>query len=220
MRVALLAAVYFVAGRIGFMVSAIDPIVSSVWPPSGIALAALLLMGPRYWLGITIGAFILNASGRIAPVPAMVIAVGNTLEALLATWLLTSVGFRPSLERLRDVLALVVLGAISTTVSATVGVTVLAFVRDRFALPGWTIWTTWFSGDALGIGLVTPLILAWAAGPPLRVSRRDVIEATVLAILVIASAVVLWGAPVSYVYAIFPLTIWAALRFGVRGAAA
>jgi PAS domain S-box-containing protein len=219
-RVTLLAAVYVLVGRIGFMVSAVDPIVSSVWPPSGVALAALLLMGVRFWPAVAIGAFILNATGTIAFLPAAIIAAGNTGEALLAVWLLTSVGFRPSLERLRDVLLLVVLGTISTSVSATVGVTVLAFVRDRFALPGWTIWATWFSGDALGIVLVTPLILAWAAGPPLRVSRRDVIEASVLATLVIASAVVLWRAPVSYVYAIFPLTIWAALRFGVRGAAA
>jgi PAS domain S-box-containing protein len=219
-RVALLAAVYLVAGRIGFMVSAIDPIVSSVWPPSGIALAALLLMGTRFWPGIIIGAFILNAAGTIGPLPAMVIAVGNTLEALLAVWLLTSVGFRVSLERLRDVFALVVVGAIaSTPVSATVGVAVLALLRGP-AIPDWTIWTTWFSGDALGIVLVTPLILTWAAGPRLRVSRRDVVEGSVLAMLLIACAIVLWRAPVSYVYAIFPLTIWAALRVGVRGAAA
>lgn len=219
-RVILLAAIYFVAGRIGFMVSAIDPIVSSVWPPSGIALAALLLMGPRYWVGITLGAFILNASGTIAPLGALVIAVGNTLEALLATRLLRSVGFRPSLERLRDVLALIVLGALaSPPVSATVGVSVLALVRGH-QIPDWTIWTTWFSGDAVGILLVTPLILIWVAGPAPRVSRRDVIEASVLAVLLLACTVALWLAPVSYVYAIFPLTIWAALRFGVRGAAA
>jgi PAS domain S-box-containing protein len=177
-------------------------------------------MGIRFWPGVLLGAFILNITGTIAPLPALTIAVGNVGEALLATWLLTSVGFRPSLERLRDVLSLVVLGAISTIVSATVGITVLAFVRGTFALPGWTIWTTWFSGDTLGIVLVTPLILTWAAGPTPRVSRREVIEASVLAVLVIASAAVLWRAPVSYVYAIFPLTIWAALRFGVRGAAA
>ena len=220
-RVTLLAAAYLLVGRIGFMVSAVDPIVSSVWPPSGIALAAMLLMGPRFWPGITIGALILNATGNIAPLPAMVIAVGNTLESLLAAWLLTSVGFRQSLERLRDVFALVVLGGIaSAPVSATVGVIVLAFVRGTAGIPDWTIWTTWFSGDAIGIVLVTPLILSWAAGAPLRVSRRDVIEASLLSTLLIACAVVLWRGPVSYVYAIFPLTIWAALRFGVRGAAA
>ena len=219
-RVALLAAAYVLAGRLGFMVSAIDPVVSSVWPPSGVALAALLLMGTRFWPGVTLGALVLYLTGTMAPLPAMVIAGGNTLEALIGAWLLTSVGFRLSLERLRDVLAFVVLGAIaSTPVSATVGVTVLALSRGAAEMPDWTIWTTWFSGDAIGIVLVTPLILTWAAGPPLRVSRRDVIEASVLATLLIACAVVLWQAPVSYVYAIFPLTIWAALRFGSRGAA-
>jgi PAS domain S-box-containing protein len=219
-RVALLAAIYVLAGRLGFMVSAIDPVVSSVWPPSGVALAAMLLMGTRFWPGITIGAFILNFTGTMAPLPALVIAGGNTLEALIAAWLLTSVGFRLSLERLRDVLALVLAAIASAPASATIGVTVLAFARGTAEIPDWPIWATWISGDAIGIVLVTPLIISWAAGPPLRVSWRDVIEASVLATLLIASAVVLWQAPVSYVYAIFPLTIWAALRFGSRGAAA
>lgn len=218
-RVVLLAAIYVLAGRLGFMVSAVDPIVSSVWPPAGVALAALLLMGRRVWPGILLGGFVLNLTGTIAPLAALTIAGGNTLEALLGAWLLTSVGFRPSLERLRDVLALV-LGAIaSAPVSATIGVTVLAIYRGTAAIPDWTIWTTWISGDAIGIVLITPLILAWAAGSPLRVSRRDVIEGSALAILVIASAVALWRAPVSYVYSIFPLAIWGALRFGPRGAA-
>lgn len=219
-RVVLLAATYVLAGRIGFMVSAINPIVSSVWPPSGVALAAMLLMGTRFWPGIILGAFILNLTGTAAPPAAIVIAGGNTLEALIGAWLLKSVEFRLSLERLRDVLALVVLGAIaSTPVSASIGVAVLALSAGVGGMPYWTIWTTWFSGDAIGIALVTPLILTWAAGPPLRVSWRDVIEGSVLATLLVASAVALWLAPVSYVYAIFPLTIWAALRFGPRGAA-
>ena len=94
-RVAVLAAVYVVAGRIGFMVSAVDPIVSSVWPPSGIALAALLLLGIRFWPGIALGALILNLTGTIAPLPAMIISGGNTLEALAAAWVVTSLGFRP-----------------------------------------------------------------------------------------------------------------------------
>ncbi len=159
---------------------------------------------------------ILNITGTIAPFEGMVIAGGNTLEALAGAWVLTSLaGFRLSLERLRDVLALVVWGAIaSTTVSATVGVVVLALSGGAGGVSYWTIWTTWFSGDAIGILLITPLILTWAVGPPIRVSWRDVIEASVLATLLIASAAALWQARVSYVYAIFPLTIWAALRFG------
>jgi PAS domain S-box-containing protein len=219
-RVALLAATYVLAGRIGFIVSAINPIVSSVWPPSGVALAAMLLMGRRYWPGITIGAFILNLSGTAEPFAAIAIAGGNTLEALVGASLLTSVaGFRLSLERLRDVLALVVFGAIaSPPLSATVGVAVLALTTGAGGVPYWAIWTTWFSGDAIGIVLVTPLILAWSVGPPVRPSFREIVEASALSILLVASAIGLWEAPISYVYAIFPLTIWAALRFGPRGA--
>ena len=219
-RVALLAATYVLAGRLGFLVSATNPIVSSVWPPSGVALAAMLLMGRRFWPGIALGALILNLTGTIMPLEGIAIAGGNTLEALAGAWLLKSIrGFRLSLERLRDVLTLVVFGAIaSTTVSATIGVAVLALSGDAGGIPYWTTWTTWFSGDAIGIVLITPLMLTWAAGSPLRVSWRDVIEASALAILLIACAVALWQAPVSYVYAIFPLTIWAALRFGPRGA--
>ena len=79
-RIALLAAVYFLAGRLGFIASAVHPVVSSAWPPSGIALAALLLYGKRLWPGITIGAFVVNVTGGIAPLAAASIAVGNTLE--------------------------------------------------------------------------------------------------------------------------------------------
>src|SRR6266550_6205994 len=140
--IGLLAATYVVAGRLGFTASAIHPVVSSAWPPSGVALAALLLMGTRFWPGIALGAFIVNLTGGIAPLPAMGLAVGNTLEALVAAWLLTSfAGFRLPLERLRDVFALVVLGAIaSTPMSATVGVTVLKLSGGTAGKPFGTIW--------------------------------------------------------------------------------
>ncbi len=219
-RIALLAASYVLAGRLGFTASAIHPVVSSAWPPSGVALAALLLLGTRYWPGIFFGAFAVNLTGGIAPLAAAGIAVGNTLEALLDAWLLTSfAGFRVSLERLRDVFALVLGAIVSTPVSATVGVAVLTLSGGAAGIPHGTIWLAWFSGDAIGILLVTPLILTWAAGPPLRLSVRDAVEAGVLASLLIAFTVVLFQAPFSYVYAIFPVTIWAALRFGPRGAA-
>jgi len=220
-RVGLLAATYVLAGRLGFTASAVHPIVSSAWPPSGVALAALLLMGTRYWPGIALGAFIVNLTAGIPPLAATGIAVGNTLEALVAAWLLTSfAGFRLPLERLRDVFALVVLGAIaSTPVSATVGVTMLTLSGGAAGIPLGTIWLAWFLGDAIGILLVTPLILTWAAGARLRLSARDTIEASLLVAVLVAFTVALFQTPFSYVYAIFPVTIWAALRFGPRGAA-
>jgi len=220
-RVVLVAATYVLAGRLGFTASAIHPVVSSAWPPSGFALAALLLMGPRFWPGIALGAFFVNITGGIPPLTATGIAVGNTLEALVATWLLTSfAGFQLSLERLRDVFALVVLGAIaSTPVSATIGVTVLTLSGGAAGIPLGAIWLAWFLGDAIGILLVTPLILTWVASARLRLSARDTIEASALVAILVAFTAALFQTPFSYVYAIFPVTIWAALRFGPRGAA-
>jgi PAS domain S-box-containing protein len=218
--VALLAASYVVAGRLGFTASAIHPVVSSAWPPSGVALAALLLFGKRFWPGVALGAFVVNISGGIAPLGAAAIAAGNTSEALLGAWLLTSFGeFRPSFQRLRDVFALVLAALASTPVSATVGVVVLTVTGGAAGISRDTMWLTWCSGDTIGILLVTPLVLTWAAGPRPRVAARDVIEASVLGGLLIACTAVLFRTPFSYVYAIFPVTIWAALRFGPRGAA-
>ena len=219
-RVAALAVTYVLAGRLGFTASAVHPVVSSAWPPSGIALAAMLLMGKRFWPGIALGAFAVNMSGGIHPLGAAGIALGNTLEALVGAWLLTSfAGFRPSLERLRDVFALLLAAVASTPVSATIGVAILIVTGGAAGISHGTIWLTWVSGDTIGILLVTPLVLTWIAGPPPRVTARDVFEATVLGSLLIACTVVLFQTPFSYVYAIFPVTVWAALRFGPRGAA-
>jgi PAS domain S-box-containing protein len=218
--IVLLAATYVVVGRLGFTASAIHPVVSSAWPPSGVALAALLLLGKRFWPAIALGAFVVNLTGGIDPIAAATIAAGNTLEALAGAWLLTSLtGFRPSLERLQDVFALVLAAIVSTPVSATIGVATLIATGGAAGIPHGTIWLTWASGDAIGILLAAPLALTWAAGPPLRVTARDVVEAAALGSVLIGFTAVLFEIPFSYVYAIFPVTIWAALRFGPRGAA-
>jgi integral membrane sensor domain MASE1 len=161
---ALVATMYVVAGRLGFTASAVHPVVSSAWPPAGLALAALLLMGFRFAPAITVGAFVVNLTGGIAPLPSAAIALGNTLEAVVATWLLVSViDFRPSLERLRDVFALAVVGAACTTISATVGTVALILSGSAAGIPAATVWIAWFSGDTIGIVIVTTLILAWTA---------------------------------------------------------
>jgi PAS domain S-box-containing protein len=220
-RVALLAATYVLAGRLGFTASAVHPVVSSAWPPSGVALAALLLMGTRVWPGIALGAFLVNITAGIAPIAAVGIAAGNTLEAVVAARLLTSfAGFDLSLGRMRDVLALVLLGAIaSAPVSATIGVTALTLAGGASQLSFSTAWLVWFSGDAIGIALVAPLILSWAAGARRRITGRDAIEAGLLVVILVGFTIALFQTQFSYVYAIFPVTIWAALRFGPRGAA-
>src|SRR5437764_2470179 len=121
-EILLLAAVYFGAAKLGLSVASVAAQVTLVWPPTGIALAAVLLFGYRVWPGIALGALLANALANEPRPVACGIALGNTLEALAGAWLLHRfVRFRNSLERLNDVLGLVFLAAgVSTMVSATV----------------------------------------------------------------------------------------------------
>jgi len=218
LQIAAVAVAYFAAARVGLLAAVAQPVVSSAWPPSGVALAALLLLGLRLWPGIALGAFVLNWTAGVSAAGAAGIAAGNTLEAVAAAWLLLRVvAFRPSLERVRDIIALVVVAALaSTTVSATIGVASLrasgAVGPDALR----RLWFVWWSGDALGDLLVAPLLLTWAraAGP----AARRLEAAALLAALLLLTALLLRN-PLSYVYAVFPVVVWAALRLGPRGAA-
>ncbi len=215
---AVLAVTYVIAGRLGFAASAVNPIVSSAWPPSGVALAALVLLGRRYWPAIFIGAFLVNLSGDIHPLGAAAIAIGNTLEAVTGAWMLSRFsGFRPSMERLQDVFGMLLAAIASTPISATVGVATLYALHGVSGVSYATVWLTWFTGDAIGILIITPLAFTWLTGAKPRITTTNVVEATALAALVIAFTVVLFQSRFSYMYAIFPVAIWAALRFGPRG---
>src|SRR5688572_17452432 len=163
-QLGLLAAVYFGAAKLGLTMAFVSEQVTAVWPPTGIALAAVILLGYRVWPGITLGAFLANVTAA-APLDAAVgIALGNTLEALAGAWALRClVKFDPALERAQDVLGLVVLAAgLSTMISATIGVAslCLAGVKGWSAYPA--MWRVWWLGDAMGDLIVAPLFLTWA----------------------------------------------------------
>jgi PAS domain S-box-containing protein len=219
--VALLAVLYFATAKVGLLAAVAQAVVSSAWPPAGLALAALLLLGIRHWPGIAVAAFLLNATSGVPLAGAAGIAVGNTLEAVVGAVLLQRVArFRPSLERLQDVLALVLLAAaLSTLVGATVGVTSLWVSGAISSASYGSLWFVWWSGDATGVLVFGSLLLAWTATPGVREAPGRVVEATALALLLVVLTGALFRLPYSYVYAIFPVVSWAALRFGPRGAA-
>ena len=116
---------YFVAGRLGLAVPFTNGNVSPFWPPAGVALAAVLLLGYEVWPGIVAGAFLVNFFTPIPHVSALGLAVGNTLGPLLGAFLFRRQGCDPQLHRLRDVLGLIGFGALGTASSATLGVLVL-----------------------------------------------------------------------------------------------
>jgi signal transduction histidine kinase/integral membrane sensor domain MASE1/CheY-like chemotaxis protein len=217
-----IAAVYFAAAKLGLELAFVAPQVTVVWPPTGIALVAVMLFGRRVWPGIWIGALLANAA--VAPIAvAAGIATGNTLEATVGAWLLQRWRVRPSLDRIRFVMLLLGGGAlVSTTISATIGVTSLC-LADIWPWSAFArIWFVWWLGDAMSILVVAPLLLVWSGWPPARWPRARIVEAlTLLAGLV----VVLWlifgtrvvPAATPLHYALFPFVIVAALRFGQPG---
>ena len=226
LQIAIVSLAYIIAARIGLSLDAVGGFATVVWPASGIALAALLLGGFRLWPAVAIGAFTANYLSGAPVFAAVGIAIGNTMEALVGAYLLQKVpDFRRQLDRVRDVIALMLLaGGLSTLIAATIGVTtLLAFDLIPPAGYGET-WLAWWLGDAIGDILVAPLILVWLEWKPrLRIPR--VSESLGLASVIGITSFVVFGAEAGHEgvarareYMLFPPLVWAALRFGPRGA--
>ncbi|MDX6642229.1 MAG: two-component system, NarL family, sensor histidine kinase FusK [Solirubrobacteraceae bacterium] len=216
------AAVYTAAGKLGLDLAFENRSVTAVWAPTGIALVALILGGYRLWPGVALGALVTNIDTGVPAVTVLGITCGNTLEALTGAYLLTRfAAFRPSLERVRDVLSLVACGAlISTVVSATVGVASLIIGGSIAFDDTPTVWRTWWLGDMGGDLIVAPALLIAAAYRPLTRPPGRSLEAVALAFVLAGVSVLLFSNRTNLVYVIFPLLIWAALRFWQPGAAA
>lgn len=220
--IAVLAGAYAIAARYGIEQPVAHGVVTPVWAPSGIAIGALLLFGFRYWPAVTIGAFIANAGSDVSVPVAAAIAIGNTLEAVTAHSLLKRVRFDIAFRRVRDVLYFIGLAAlVATAVSATIGVSTLVVANAiEFGSFGGE-WLLWWFGDLIGALLVAPLILVWGAQLRARRIPGRLPELVVMLVLlcVTASAIFI-GGNWQYPYVIFPLLVWAALRFGPLGATA
>ena len=215
---ACVAGLYIGTAKLGIQLPVAHGVVTPVWAPTGIALAALVLFGPSLWPAVAIGALVANAtSGTSLPVAAG-ISVGNTLEAVVGAALLRRVDFRPSLDRVRDVAALVLAAAASTAIAATNGVTVLwasGNLTDSYA----SSWFLWWSGDAMGDLVAAPLLLVWLSAPFWKPRVAEIVEgAALLGLLAGLSWFVFLHGYWHYPHLLFPLLVWASLRFYQRGA--
>jgi signal transduction histidine kinase len=224
-QVVALATIYVVTARAGLRLDAVSGFATLVWAPTGIGLAALWISRGRLWPGLFIGAAVANLlTGAPLPV-ALGIGIGNTLESVLGAYALRRIpGFRSTLDRLPDVLGLIVLAAtISTMVSATIGVSSL-FLGGLVAVEGVApTWRAWWLGDLIGDILVAPALPVWATGVLRPLNLRRALEGAALGVYVLLVSLLLFrSAPTETpafgeAYMFFPLLIWAVLRFGQRG---
>jgi integral membrane sensor domain MASE1 len=217
---AVVAAAYFGAAKLGLALAFATPSVTAIWPPTGIALAALILGGRRLWPGVAAGAFLANVTTDVPLYTTLGITVGNTLEAIVGVLLLERFGFDPALRRIRDILALFALaGVASTMIAATIGVASLA-VGDELNESAAAVWRIWWLGDMGGDLLVAPFILVAVTHWPYREVIGHPLEAGLLFCLLIGVSLVAFGTGAALAYLVFPVLMWLAFRFWQPGATA
>jgi PAS domain S-box-containing protein len=227
-KVAALAGVYYATARLGLRYASIGQSVSLVWPPTGIAFAALTLWGYRYWPGVALGAFLANAATPVPLLAAAGIALGNTLEAVVAAHLLRrGAGPRPHLDDLGHVRALILVAApLGALCAAVIGPLSLWLTGVLQASALAAAAALWWTGDLLGALVVAPLFFSWATPARGRDSTRRLLEVAALCAGTWTAAQLGLGRffdtsllrELHFHYLLFPFVIWAALRFGARGA--
>ncbi|APU41171.1 hypothetical protein BSL84_16830 [Streptomyces sp. TN58] len=215
------AVAYYLGGRIGLRqsVTVDDAQVTPLWPPTGIALTALLWLGPRVWPGISLGTYL--AIERISDFDLSDVGIiaGNTLAPVCAYLMLRRVDFRLEMDRLRDALALVFLGGLlPMLISSTAGTCSLVLTGDLPWSGFWPVWSAWWAGDAMGVLVLTPLLLVLRRA---RLPRDDyrLVEASALTVTSVIVSLVATRSHLSVLFLVFPLLIWAAVRFQLAGSA-
>ena len=217
---------YYLGAVLGVAASSMSEGIAIFWLPNGILLAALLLAPRRDWPLYLLAAVTAEIAADLPTftlAQALGFAAVNLFECLLAVWLLQRVARPFALDRLRHVARFGLVLVLASGLAAGLGASIYSLSVPT-TTSFWDFWTIWWLGDAMGVLLVTPLLLGWLQGLPRPRERRHRLEAT--ALLALTLLLTIWvfsqGATDSFPrrpFLLFPLPLWAAVRFGVRGAA-
>jgi len=222
--IGLLTLVYFIAGKFGLMLASLHASASPVWPPAGIALAALIVLGYRAWPAIFVGAFLVNVTTAGNVATSLAVASGNTLEAMCGAWLVNRfAGGTTVFNRPQGVFKFALAAVVSTIISPAFGVTSLALA----GFADWTnygaIWLTWWLGDTTSDLLIAPLIILWSIASKRRWNRREAVEVGILLLLLFVLSEAVFGGwltisarnyPIAFICG--AIVIWTAFRFTQR----
>ena len=222
--IGLLTLVYFIAGKFGLMLASLHASASPVWPPAGIALAALLVLGYRAWPAIFVGAFLVNVTTAGNVATSLAVASGNTLEAVCGAWLVNRfAGGTTVFDRPQGVFKFALAAVVSTIISPAFGVTSLALAGFADWANYGAIWLTWWLGDATSDLLIAPLIILWSIASKRRWNRREAVEVGILLLLLFVLSEAVFGGwltisarnyPIAFICG--AIVIWTAFRFTQR----
>src|SRR5438105_6099574 len=222
--IGIVTVIYFIAGKLGLSLAFLNASASPVWPPAGISLAVLLLFGYRIWPAIFVGVFLVNATTAGNVATSLVIATGNTLEAVSGAWLVNRfAGGTSVFDRPQGVFKFALAVVVSTIVSPIFGVTSLALGGFANWANYGAIWLTWWLGDATGDLLIAPLIILWSVASKRQWNRSEAVEAGILLLLLFVLSEAVFGGwltfsarnyPIGFISG--PIVIWTAFRFTQR----
>src|SRR5437667_11927567 len=220
---------YVLAAKLSLHLATVHPSASPFWPPTGIAILTLLLLGLRYWPAVFMGAFLVNLTTAGSVLTSLGIAAGNSLEAVTATYLVSRfANGKDVFDRTRDILCFALYGGIlSTAMAATFGVTSLALGGFAPWHQYGIIWRTWWLGDAAGALVFAPFLLLWCANPSLNWSKQQFVEAAALLASTLLISGIVFGPLLHsavrndpWTFLCTPFLVWVAFRFGPREASA
>ncbi|MDB6036953.1 MAG: Histidine kinase, partial [Verrucomicrobiales bacterium] len=229
-RVVILIALYFLGGLLGKQSAFLSGSVALVWPPAGIALAAILLFGYRFWPGVALGAVLFSSTnGTPFGFFTLGTAIGNTMGAIVCAFLLNRlIAFKNSMETTRDVTGFIGLACfVGTTVNAAFNVVSLVYAGTVSSDELFSATLTWWVPNALAALVITPVLITWAAPSSIRWNARLIVEAAACGAGLVGGTLISFNSWFVYgiqsyplAYLPFPFLVWGALRFGQRGATA